>query len=406
MRLAKLQLTDFRNYKKETVEFDPGVNILTGKNGEGKTNLVEAVYLLSMGRSFRTNIDPQMIRFEAGRMSACGDFERDDDPLSIEVRLAGRQKSILIDGIEHRKTADLQGLIYTVLFSPEDLRITYGEPEHRRRFMDRELFQIKPLYYLDVVRYKRIIRNRNLLLKEPVLNENLLDIYDGYLAETGARIMTERAGFAKLLNKVSGEVQSRITDGSEELQVFYEPGIARGDSVLNSDDAIGDDSAVNDEGKSDEDIETGTLDEAVAVTWESAAECRDLLLETVRSRREKDLEKKVTSVGPHRDDLKLVSGGIDLRSYGSRGQQRTAALALKLAELEIIEKETGHKAILLLDDVLSELDEDRQRQLIGAFEGHQILLTATGIPDEILQAFPGKRVFEINDGHVTEKPSE
>jgi DNA replication and repair protein RecF len=361
MFIINLQLKNFRNYEDETVDFDPGVNILTGNNGEGKTNLIEGIYLLSMGRSFRTNVDAQMIRFGQDAFSVYGEFEKDSDALKVEVRMANRKKSYFVDGGERQKSADLLDHVYTVIFSPDDLRIVSDDPEKRRRFMDRELFQIKPLYYLDVVKYRRILRNRNLLLKEDDLNEDLLGIYDGYLADTGARIMSERARFCERLNEMSRSIQSRITGGREQLEVSYDPNIPVAP-------APGDQRAV--------------------------------ILEALGEKRAKDRESGTTSSGPHKDDLKLVSEGIDLRAYGSRGQQRTAALALKLAELEIIKKETGEEAILLLDDVLSELDEDRQRFLISSFNAHQIILTSAEISEETIKQFPPAKILEVSGGRI------
>jgi DNA replication and repair protein RecF len=345
----------------EPIRFDPRVNIIKGKNGEGKTNIVEAIYLLSMGRSFRTNIDIQMIRFNQNAFSVRGEFEKDNDELTVEVRMNGRKKSYYVDGGERQKSADLLDNVYTVIFSPDDLRIVEGDPEKRRRFMDRELFQIKPLYYLDVVKYRRILRNRNLLLKEEVLNEDLLKIYDGYLADTGARIMTERARFTKSIDEMSRSIQDLLTGGLTQLEVSYEPNVA--------------------------------LAEAPGAQ-------REIILKTLSSKRDKDRESGTTAAGPHKDDLKLVSDGVDLRAYGSRGQQRTAALALKLAELDIIKKETGEEAILLLDDVLSELDEDRQRFLIGSFESHQIILTSAEISEETIKQFPYSKTLDVSGGSV------
>ncbi|MDR2487143.1 MAG: DNA replication/repair protein RecF [Clostridiales Family XIII bacterium] len=358
MHIETLRLIDFRNYAEEQVEFSPGVNILTGRNGEGKTNLVEAVYLLSMGRSFRTNADAQMLRFGQERFSVRGTFEKDGESLTVEVGMEGRRKIISVDGVERRKSADLLEQAYTVLFSPDDLRIVSDDPENRRRFMDRELFQIRPLYYLDVVKYRRVLRSRNLLLKERTPDGALLDIYDGYLAETGARIMTQRAHFALRLHEMSAEIQARITGGRERLVVSYEPNIPNVEAEA------------------------------------------DAILACLRERRAKDREAGTTTAGPHKDDLKILSDGVDLRAYGSRGQQRTAALSLKLAELSLIKDETGVPAILLLDDVLSELDEERQRFLIGAFEGHQILLTAAGLPDEIRHALPQSRILRVEGGRL------
>jgi DNA replication and repair protein RecF len=357
MYIRTLSLQNFRSYESRSVDFDPGVNILTGRNGEGKTNMLEAVHILSMGRSFRTRNDAEAITFGKDFYHLKGLFEKEGEDLTVEVRMLSREKSFFVDGIRVQKSADLLDHALTVIFSPDDLRIVKDEPEKRRRFMDHELFQLKPLYYLDVIKYRRIVRNRNLILKESELNEHLLDIYDDYLAETGARIMTERAKFAERLAAISAGIQARITESSADrgdaLEVSYEPSIAPGPALSDGVEAV-----------------------------------KSAILEELRARRAKDREAGSTTAGPHKDDLKLVSGGVDLRKYGSQGQQRTAALALKLAEVDIIKEETGETPILLLDDVLSELDAERQKHLPESFENCQIIITTAEISENLKTAFP------------------
>jgi DNA replication and repair protein RecF len=359
-------MQNFRSYEERSVDFGPGVNILTGRNGAGKTNMLEAVHILSMGRSFRTLNDAEAITFGKDFYRVKGLFEKWGEDLTVEVKMGGRDKNYFVDGIGVRKGADLLDHALTVIFSPDDLRIVKDEPEKRRRFMDHELFQLKPLYYLDVIRYRRIVRNRNLLLKEQTLNEPLLDVYDGYLAETGARIMAERARFAQRLATISAGIQSRVTEDARSLgaglaevvgglEVSYEPSIGFEDP---------------------DGIEARIVGE-------------------LESRRAKDREAGSTTAGPHRDDLKIVSEGVDLRKFGSQGQQRTAALALKLAEVDIIKEETGEMPILLLDDVLSELDEGRQRRLPNSFEDCQIIITTADPPGALTDAFPDALHIEV-----------
>jgi DNA replication and repair protein RecF len=318
-----------------------------------------------MGSSFRTRNGAEAITFGKDFYHIKGLFEKDGEDLTVEVRMSGREKSFFVDGIAVRKSADLLDHALTVIFSPDDLRIVKDEPEKRRRFMDHELFQLKPLYYLDVIKYRRIVRNRNLLLKEPELNEHLLDIYDGYLAETGARIMAERARFAERLAAISAGIQARITastaDHSDALEVSYEPSISTGEALADGAEAL-----------------------------------NPAILEALRARRATDREAGSTTAGPHKDDLKLVSGGVDLRKYGSQGQQRTAALALKLAEVDIIKEETGEMPILLLDDVLSELDAERQKHLPESFKDCQIIITTAELSEDLKAAFPGARQIEVS----------
>lgn len=449
MYIKTLALQNFRNYEDRSVDFDAGVNILTGKNGEGKTNMLEAVHILSMGRSFRTQNDAEAIQFGKEFYRIKGLFEKTREDLTVEVRMQGQGKFYFIDGIKVQKGADLLDHALTVIFSPDDLRIVKDGPEKRRRFMDHELFQLKPLYYLDVIKYRRIVRNRNLLLKEPVLNEHLLDIYDGYFAETGARIMAERAGFAARLAKISAGIQGRITAGSAKeaagksanesaaeasrLEVSYEPSIEiPGSACTDSLGAVCADST--DAGRADStdaaridslgvgrtnapdaeeeipgspDAEAMNPSHARATNlpagkpaFDRTRQLQEAIADELKARRAKDREAGSTMKGPHKDDLKLASGGIDLRKYGSQGQQRTAALALKLAEVDIIKEETGEMPILLLDDVLSELDEDRQRDLLGSFEDCQIIITTAELSESLSQTFPAARRIEIKSNNT------
>jgi DNA replication and repair protein RecF len=241
------------------------------------------------------------------------------------------------------------------------------------------------------------VKNRNLLLKEPVLNERLLDVYDGYLAETGARIMAERAGFVARLAKISAGIQDSITAGSankpEEEPMNESAGAkeARLNEIKNQSTANTGRLEVSYEPS----IEPPRTEAAAPLDGDRTRQWREAIADELRVRRAKDRDAGATTKGPHKDDLKLASGGVDLRKYGSQGQQRTAALALKLAEVDIIKEETGEMPILLLDDVLSELDEDRQRYLLGSFEDCQIIITTAEFSDDLTKAFPAARRIEI-----------
>jgi DNA replication and repair protein RecF len=361
MYIKKLRLTNFRNYEDEEISFDRNVNIVTGKNGQGKTNLIEGINILSMGKSFRTLNDAEMIAFEKDFFRVKGDFEKAGEYLSVEMKLVGRERLFAIDGAEKKKNADLLEHVYTVVFSPEDLKIVRDDPKKRRKFMDRELFQLKPLYYMELAKYQKVLKNRNFLLKENEPNEEMISVYDHYLAESGAKIMCERASFARKLNEVSRSVEEKLTGGKEHLEVFYEASVETED--------------------------TRELQE-------------ERIKNTLSENREKDILRRSTSEGPHRDDLKITANGVDLRHYGSSGQQRTAALSLKLAELKIIKEETGEDAILLLDDVLSELDEERQNYLINSFEKNQLFITTAEMNEHLKAFLPRGRIFEVTEGKV------
>jgi DNA replication and repair protein RecF len=361
MIINTIEMTNFRNYKSAAVGFDHATNIITGRNGQGKTNLLEALYLTSLGKSFRTLKDEELIRFGEDFFRVAGDFTKAGERLTVEIRESRYEKIFLVDGAERRRYADLAGHVYTVIFSPEDLRIVKENPDKRRKFMDRELFFLKPLYYLELVRYKKALRNRNAVLRNPEPNEELLGVYAEQLAESGARIMKERAAFTEKLDARGRETQERITRGAERLTVSYDSNV---------------------EFSTDAEEQIHFIREALALS------------------REKDIRNRTTSVGPHKDDLKICANDIDLRIYGSQGQHRTAALSLKLAELSLIKEETGEDAILLLDDVLSELDEDRQKQLISSFENNQLFISAAELTEHTLSCLPAGAVFTVDSGEV------
>ena len=352
MQIRKLRLKDFRNYKSLELTFHPKVNLLLGNNAQGKTNLLEALYITSLGKSFRTGRDSEMIRFGAPFFRVEIEALRDGEPLSVELAVSEDQKAIKIDGVKATKSSELLEHIYTVVFSPEDLKIVKDEPEKRRRFLDREISQLKPSYYQNLGSYKKALIQRNALLKDCRAEEKNLEVWDESLAQYGQLVMAERQRFTEKLNRISREIHQRITDGQEELQVLYHPDT------------------------------TGNL------------------LEALQKNHRRDRIRGTTGVGPHRDDLTLLVNGIDLRSYGSQGQQRTAALSLKLAELKLIKEETGEEGILLLDDVLSELDSQRQQFLIHTLKDIQLFITATELGKEVENSLPKGNLYWVSQGEV------
>jgi DNA replication and repair protein RecF len=361
MHIKKLELSDFRNYEKQVLYFHEKVNIILGKNGQGKSNLLEAIYMLSMGKSFRTQKETEMIRFGADFLRVCGIFEKGGRDTETEVMLSGEEKRFRVDGFQGSKNADLLENAYMVVFSPEDMRIVKEDPEKRRRFVDRELFQIRPLYYKDLSRYRKSLLHRNALLKEESLSGDMLDVWDEHLINYGSKIMRERNGFIEKLKRISRGIHASVTNGKEVLEIGYEPDIAFA-----------------------EDVEAQ----------------RDIFIGRLRECRDSDRARKFTGAGPHRDDLRVTVGGVDVRRFGSQGQQRTAALSLKLAELSIIKEETGEDAIILLDDVLSELDEERRSFLIRSLSENQVFISAAGMSAEIRESLPAGRVYFVSDGRA------
>lgn len=362
MYLKNIELSNFRNYKEEAVTFHKKVNIITGKNAQGKTNLLESLYIMSLGKSFRTNKDIEMIGFDQEFCKVKSTSMKDNRELEIEITIGREGKTTKINGCKTAKNIELLENVYMVVFSPEDLKIVKDEPEKRRKFIDRELCQLKPVYYKNLGRYKKILQQRNSLLKQQQINEEMIAVWDEGLAEYGAKIILERNRFIGKLNLISKEISSGITNGKEALALSYEANVECRD------------------------------------TYEDQ---RESLKKALSKNLKSDILRRSTSVGPHKDDIKICVEGIDIRHFGSQGQQRTAALSLKLAEIKLIKEETKVSPILLLDDVLSELDGERQNFLIHSLEEVQLFITTTELGEEIKNNLPDGDTFFVEKGKVT-----
>ena len=348
MQITELTLRSYRSYETLHLAFDPGVQIFLGANAQGKTNIIEALYYAAFGRSHRTSSDAELIRVGADGAHIGLSFRRHDVPGELSFTFArGARRRITYAG-ESLRQRDLVGLLPMVLFSPEDLFLVKGAPALRRRYLDAELSQASPAYYGELLRYTRILKQRNAVLKD--IRERLaapddLPPWDAQLAKSAAYIVTRRIAAVAQLGALSARVQAVLAAG-EELALAYE--IA---------------------GAGAEDFAEDDMTEALHV-WYNKMLCEG---------RARDIARAATGVGPHLDDLVLRVGGMSLRSYGSQGQQRTGALALKLAELFYLQENVGEAPILLLDDVMSELDADRRRALLDFIrhEHIQTFITAT-----------------------------
>ena len=348
MQITELTLRSYRSYETLHLAFDPGVQIFLGANAQGKTNIIEALYYAAFGRSHRTSSDAELIRVGADGAHIGLSFRRHDVPGELSFTFArGARRRITYAG-ESLRQRDLVGLLPMVLFSPEDLFLVKGAPALRRRYLDAELSQASPAYYGELLRYTRILKQRNAVLKD--IRERLaapddLPPWDAQLAKSAAYIVTRRIAAVAQLGALSARVQAVLAAG-EELALAYE--IA---------------------GAGAEDFAEDDMTESLHV-WYNKMLCEG---------RARDIARAATGVGPHLDDLVLRVGGMSLRSYGSQGQQRTGALALKLAELFYLQENIGEAPILLLDDVMSELDADRRRALLDFIrhEHIQTFITAT-----------------------------
>ena len=360
MWIESLECKNFRNYKNLSIKFDPGVNFLYGDNAQGKTNILEAVYLCSTSRSYKGSKDRELIYF--GESEAHLRLTVKKKYISHKIDLHIRKnstKGVAIDGFPIRKASELLGYLKIVLFSPEDLLIVKNGPSDRRRFIDRELCQINAVYMKNLANYNKILNQRNKLLKDISFNKKLkdtLDVWDEQLIETGKKIISDRKEFLYKMTGIMKPIHQKITGNHEDILLKYEPNC-------------------DEEKFSDQ-----------------------LFLN-----RDRDLALAQTSCGPHRDDFSIMSNDIDLRKFGSQGQQRSAALSLKLSEIQMIKKETNETPVLLLDDVFSELDIHRQEYLLSEIKETQNMLTGTGLDDLIRKNIKINRLFYVSEGHVSYK---
>lgn len=360
MRIKSLKLKNFRNYDLLSLEFDHATNIFYGDNAQGKTNILEAIYLSGTTKSHRGTKDRDMIQFGHDESHIETVIEKNNVEFKIDMHLKKNSpKGIAINKMPIRKASELFGVIHLVFFSPEDLNIIKNGPAERRRFVDLELAQLDKLYLSDLANYNRIINQRNRLLKDIYNREDListLEIWDMQLAHYGKKVIERREKFIGEINEIIENVHEKLTDGKEHLSLSYE--------------------------KSNGEIE---------------------LMDAILKNRERDIRMKSTSVGPHRDDICFRVGDLDIRKFGSQGQQRTAALSLKLSEIELVKMLIKDTPVLLLDDVLSELDKNRQHSLLDTIKNIQTIITCTGVDDFVNQRFAVNKVFYVNSGHVNKE---
>ncbi|MDU2065474.1 MAG: DNA replication/repair protein RecF [Sporomusaceae bacterium] len=370
MRIERLILTAYRNYSHVELIFPENINLLIGKNAQGKTNLLESLYLAILGRSYRTAHDEELIQFDQSQSLVKIIFSTEQTDHEVTFRYTRHKKKEIFLNLTPIKQNELVGLFHAVLFSPDDLLLLKGSPALRRRFIDIEFSQTNSSYYKLLIKYNRLLQQRNNLLKEireRKATENLLPPWDLQLAEVGSYIVNRRLNSMKKLAMLSHLMHRKLTGNLETLTVKY---------VLH-----------------------GFEGNEIPV---ERAEIKDWLSYCLEQNRQKDIWRGSTSVGPHRDDLDFFIDQIDAKTYASQGQQRTAILALKLAEIEYIKSETGGYPLLLLDDVMSELDMSRRAYLLDFIKDRiQTFITATDDRD-----FPenyGGKVYRVNQGAIAWK---
>lgn len=360
MIIKSLELDNFRNYGTLSINFDSGTNILYGDNAQGKTNILEAIYLSATTKSHKGSKDRDIIHFDAEEAHIRTYVVKDGLENRVDMHLRkNKSKGIAINGQKIKKAADLLGLLNVVFFSPEDLSIIKNGPSERRRFVDMELCQLDKLYLNDLNNYNKIVNQRNKLLKEISFNPGLKDtlfVWDSQLVSYGSKLINRRKAFIAQLNEIIYEIHTKLSGGKEELHIVYEPDVLP------------------------EDFE-----------------------KKLEVNQERDVRLKQTSIGPHRDDFSFMVGEIDIRKFGSQGQQRTAALSLKLSEIELVKKITKDTPLLLLDDVLSELDSNRQNYLLNSIGDIQTIITCTGLEEFVNNRFEINKVFRVSNATVVQE---
>ena len=352
MYIQSLELKNYRNYDRLIIEFSSGTNILYGDNAQGKTNILEAVYLGATTKSHRGSKDKEIIRFGENESHIRIHLMKQDIGHQIDMHLKkSRTKGAAIDQIPIKRSSDLLGFVPVIFFSPEDLSIIKNGPSERRKFLDIELSQLEKMYLHQLSSYNKVMAQRNNLLKQLVYQRELLDTLDSWdlqLVKYGSEVIRYRRKFIEDLNEIIREIHKNLTGKKEKIVLKY-------------------DYSVN----------------------------YDEFLTVLQRKREIDLKYASTGAGPHRDDIEFLVNGIDIRRFGSQGQQRTAALSLKLAQIELVKRQTGETPILLLDDVLSELDSSRKNYLLDSIKDIQTLITCTGLEEFINSHLQIDKMFQV-----------
>jgi len=361
MYVRNISASDFRNLSFSDVPLSQGINILYGNNAQGKTNILEAVYFCAIGRSPRADNNRELVRFGCNEAHVRVDVNKDDINFIIDahIQVTGNKstKTFSVDRVVVKNTRELFGRLMVVIFSPEDLRLIKSGPAERRRFMDMEICQLSPVYYSDLRDYHRALKQRNQLLKilrKDSRQVDSLHVWDEQLNNSGCRIMATRSAFVKKISHIANEIHSHITEGKEELTLAYQPNIT------------------------------------------DSSNFRRIM----EKAHERDIACGTTSMGIHKDDILFTINGIPARNFGSQGQQRTAALSAKLAEIELMRSGAKSPPILLLDDVLSELDGSRQKYLLTQITDLQTIITCTGLEDVLTRNVAGANIIQVKAGEV------
>lgn len=363
MQINQISYKNYRNIEELSLVPNNTMNVLIGANAQGKTNFIEGIYFGAMGRSLRSASDEQMINFNSQechlQLKVSGAYTKNRIDVHIKQNSKKSKKSIAINGISAKKLSDLLGTLCVVCFSPEDLGLIKDNPARRRRFLDMELCQLDKIYYDNLQKYHKILKQRNNLLKNLKKTPNLkntLDIWTEQLYTYAKPIILARETFLSKLNEIGSEKMSLLTGGIDTLKIQYKP---------------------------------------------------NSTVENLKTKLENNIDREIllgnTQFGPHKDDINFIVNDIEGKTFASQGQQRSIVLSIKLAEIDIIYEETGEKPVLLLDDVFSELDENRQKFLMDSISGLQSFITCTGVEDVLKQYVSEDELIFVDNGKIKDK---
>lgn len=368
MRLNNLHIKNFRNYDELLVDFHKNVVIFLGENAQGKTNLLESIYTLALTRSHRTNNEQELIQWEKDQSFIKGNIQKKYTSVPIELFLTKKGRKTKVNHMEQKKLSSYIGQLNVILFAPEDLSLVKGSPQGRRKFLDMEIAQIDSVYLYESTQYQKILKQRNQYLKQLAEHKQTdklyLDILSEQLTDHGSKVLLARQQFVKRLEFWANQLHQKITQSKEELTIEYRSSIP-GDH------------------------------------WNDEQAVKKAYTQEIEKTKDKERLRQITLVGPHRDDLSFLINKKDVQTFGSQGQQRTAALSVKLAEIDLIKEETGEYPVLLLDDVMSELDDSRQLHLLETIEGKvQTFLTTTTLKQVKDKMSVEPEIFYINQGQL------
>lgn len=359
MKINNISLKDYRNYDELNLSFNEQLNIFIGENAQGKTNLLESIYFLALTRSPRTSAEKELIRWHCDKALVGGTILKDTGKIQLEILLSNKGRKTKVNHLEQKKLSEYVGKMNVVLFSPEDLELVKGSPAKRRRFIDIELGQINPIYLYDLSQYNRILKQRNSYLKNDKIDDIFLAVLDEQIAQAGSKVILARNKFIKHLEKNAQKLHQKISHGKEILTLNYQ------------------------------------------TQFEISEKLEQDFIKELKRNRKREIFQKATLIGPHRDELIFNVNNNAVATYGSQGQQRTTALSIKLAEIELMKEEVGEYPILLLDDVMSELDNQRQIDLLQAVLGKTQTFVTTTTLNHLKELPKDLTIFKVTNGQIS-----